>query len=208
MESLRKYWFLYYREWESWDSYDFFDRLCVLTIWKKTPSKIPYQTSYLGLPHTGNTRYLPTVNYIAQVQKQSGIQGFRKYICDLFPCIHMLNFYNSVGHEASEVVVLHRNVLCARSHLQGNYERDRNLIVFMHNVRIFKKTGFYLGDVIFKFEHKGNFLHKTHKILNIPHCLTERNILGLFHTDCYLHLYLDHPDDRTVSVYNYVSGSR
>ena len=163
MESLRKYWFLYYREWESWDSYDFFDWLCVLTIWKKTPSKIPYQISYLGLPHTGNTRYLPTVNYIAQVQKQSGIQGFCKYICDLFPCIHMLNFYDSVGRDALEVVVLYCGVLRARLNLRGDCEHNHTLILFMKNDRLFKKTGLYLWDVIFKFKHEGNFLHRNHK---------------------------------------------
>ena len=72
----------------------------------------------------------------------------------MFPCIQMLDFYNSIGNKYLEVVILDCDVLFARFHLWGNCDHNRTLIVFMHNDQIFKKTGFYLGKVVFKFEHK------------------------------------------------------
>ena len=75
----------------------------------------------------------------------------------------MLDFYNSIFHKALEVVVLDCNVLRARSPLRGDRECDRTLIVFMHSERISNRTGFYLGGVIFKFDHEGDFLHKSYK---------------------------------------------
>ena len=81
----------------------------------------------------------------------------------MFPCIYMLNFYDSVGRDALEVVVLYCSVLRARLNLRDECEHNHTLILFMQNDRLFKKTGFYLWDVIFKFKHEGNFLHRNHK---------------------------------------------
>ena len=63
----------------------------------------------------------------------------------------MLDSYDSFGHEALEVMVLDCDVLCERSNLQGDCDCEHTLILFMHNDHIKKNTGFYLGEVIFKF---------------------------------------------------------
>ena len=47
----------------------------------------------------------------------------------MFPCIHMLDFYDSICRDASEVMVLDCDMLRVRLHLWGYCERNHILIV-------------------------------------------------------------------------------
>ena len=75
----------------------------------------------------------------------------------------MFDLYVTIRDKTTEVMILDRDVLRARSYLQRNRECDCPLIVFVECDWILEKTVQYHRGVSLKFEHEINILHKTHK---------------------------------------------
>ena len=163
MEYPRNSWFIYDHEWGLWANHEFFDRLYVFTIWGGNLPGYPIRQVISEYLANKDTFYLPSVMFIAHLRKKTRAHRFCKNICNLFPCIHMLDSNDSVGHEALKVVVFDCDVLFAKLAFSGRLHAQ-SYLGFLHAQCLdFQKNWILPWDVIFKLEHEENFPHKSHK---------------------------------------------